>query len=74
MQKIKILMIIVIITFSSSIVYADDEIEESVFSLEELNEILETAVSPEEIPNINSRHAIVYERTSRKNSVWEKRK
>ena len=76
MQKIKIIMIIIIIiaVFSSNFVYADDEAEDYIFSKEELDEILETMTTPEEIPSINSRHAIVYERTSRKNFVWKKRK
>ena len=41
---------------------------------EELNQILETATSLEKAPNINSRHAIVYDRVSRSDIIWEKGK
>lgn len=55
-------------------VYADDEIEEVDVTLEEMGEILEAATGIEKVPTINSRYAIIYDRTSRRSFVWETRK
>ena len=71
MQKILILLILFILILNTSYtIYADDEIDESGISQEELQEILEISIDVTKIPSINSRHAIVYDRTSRRNTIW----
>ena len=75
MRRFKIMWIIAIIVISiNCFVYADDEIEETSITQEEINEILETAVEADETPIINSRNAVIYDRTSRKNLIWKERK
>ncbi len=76
MKKIKIifcLMMLIIISLNN-LVYADDEIDEENITWEEIEEILETASEIEEIPTINAKNAIIYDRTSRGNNIWERRK
>lgn len=68
-------MIIFIITVNLSIFsYADDEIEEADITPEEIQEILEVTAEANTVPSINSRYAVVFDRTSRKSIIWEKRK
>lgn len=67
MRKFKILLIfccLFFIAFQSSVVLADDEIEE--FNLQELEEsFLAVSARPENIPTINSRAAVVIDRDSK---------
>ncbi len=68
MQKIKILSSIAIFILLFGLinpVYADDELEEVDVTLEEIEQILETTADITEVPNINSREAIIYDRASR---------
>ena len=77
MRKIKkflCFMIFVIIINFSSLVYADDESEEKNVTVEEIEYILETVSEIEDIPTINSRNAVVYDRTSRSSNIWKRRK
>lgn len=55
-------------------VYADDESEEASVTQEEIEEILEATTEASEIPTINSRNAIIYDRTSRYSDIWKRRK
>lgn len=77
MQKAKLLCIIIsfitILNFTL-FTYADDEIGEIDVTKEEIEEILQASSDLNNIPVINSRNAIVYDRISRKSIVWEKRK
>jgi len=77
MQKAKVLWIIIIfiiiLSFTFSI-YADDEIEEKDVTKEEIEEILQASSDINDIPVINSRNAIVYDRTSRQGAFWKKGK
>lgn len=71
-KKFFLSMIIYIVLLSFVIpIYADDEIEEIDISKQEIEEIRETAVDVTKIPTINSRYAIIYDRTSRKNFIWK---
>ena len=75
MHKSKILIIITIFILSVNVaipVYADDEIEDIEMTTEEMQEILETTVDITDIPIINSRNAVIYDRSSRKHFIWEK--
>ncbi len=75
MQKIKVFWVTVIFILLVNVlvpVYADDESEEVDVTVEELEEILETAAEISEIPNINSRKAVVYDRVSRQSTLWER--
>lgn len=77
MQKAKVLWIIIIfiiILSSTFSIYADDEIEEKDVTKEEIEEILQASSDINDIPVINSRNAIVYDRTSREGAFWEKGK
>lgn len=53
-------------------IYADDHLEEE-FEINDMNAIFQTVGAEiEDMPQINARHAVVYERTSRSNIVWKK--
>ncbi len=73
-KLILIITWILLINFIAIPVYANTDTEEIELTQEELNQILETATSLEKAPNINSRHAIVYDRVSRSDIIWEKGK
>lgn len=77
MQKIKIIWIlsifIIVLSFTFSI-YADDEIGEIDITKEEIEEILEASSEVNDIPIINSRNAVIYDRISRRSAIWKKRK
>ncbi len=71
MHKLKILIVIIIILLNITIpIYADDKLEEEITE-KEMQEILETAVDIMCIPNINSRYAVIYDRSSRKYLIWK---
>lgn len=77
MQKIKkiiiLLTLIFILPFPTA-VKAEDEIEEE-FDFTGIGELLQSVTSEaNKIPEINSRHAIIYDRTTRKCTIWQKRK
>lgn len=75
MKKIILIVTcILLINFMVVPVYANTDTEEAELTQEELNQILETASSLEKAPNINSRHAIIYDRVSRRNHIWEEGK
>ena len=67
MRKIKkyfIFIIFVILISFNNVVYADDEFDEE-FDFAQIDEFLQTVNSEaNKLPNINSRHAIVYDRNS----------
>lgn len=54
-------------------IYADDELEEGSITEQELHEIIETATNAMNVPVINSRHAIIYDRVSRHRVIWKRR-
>ena len=75
MRKIKMFLFIVafVIIFSINYqVYADDETEETTITWEEIEEIKEAAADIDEIPKINSRNAVIYDRTSRSSYIWKR--
>lgn len=77
MRKIKTVICIIILIILVNVVrpvYADDELEETGITLEEMDEILEATTNIEEVPTINARNAVIYDRTSRKNIIWKTRK
>lgn len=65
LKKFIFCMILIFIISISNVVFADDNIEDDINFDEIENILLETtAVETQETPNINSRHAIVYDRVS----------
>ena len=76
-QKIKriVAFIIFISIISVNIsVFADENYEEELEYSEIDNMIKVTAADVKEIPNINSRCAVVYDRATRKCALWKERK
>ncbi len=71
MRKIKILtyflVLIILINLLTIPVYADDEIEEDNLTKEDITQM---SAKVEKVPTINSRNAIVYDRTSRRSYIW----
>ena len=75
MLKYRFLSVIIIcITIINLVipVYADDEIEDIGITIEEIKEILETSADTTEVPSINSRNAVIFDRTSRQCFIWKK--
>lgn len=60
----KIFISFLILLFAKSYIYADDEISEELFSFEEISTQVSSIASDE--PIINARHAIVFDRNSKK--------
>ena len=72
LNKIKYIItsVIVLSFIMTTTTLANDELQ-----IEEINSLVEdVGANIKEIPTINSRHAVVYDRTSRKSIIWEKRK
>lgn len=75
MHKYKFLSVIIIcITIINLVipVHADDEIEDIGITAEEIKEILETSATTTEVPLINARNAVIFDRTSRQCFIWKK--
>ncbi|MCI8397170.1 MAG: hypothetical protein HFJ52_06040 [Clostridia bacterium] len=68
MQKIKKIIILLTLIFTLTfpiVVKAEDEIEEE-FDFTGIGELLQSVTSEaNKIPNINSRHAVIYDRATR---------
>ncbi len=77
MQKIKKIIILLILIFIlpfPTAVKAEDEIEEE-FDFTGIGELLQSVTSEaNKIPEINSRHAVIYDRATRQCTIWQKRK
>ena len=72
LNKIKYIItsVIVLSFIMTTTTLANDELQ-----IEEINSLVEdVGANIKEIPTINSRHAVVYDRTSRESTIWEKRK
>ena len=70
-EKIKYSIIVFTIIISVFLhAFADDEIDEYEISQEEIYEITETSGSVTNVPSINSRYAVCYDRVSRGNTIW----
>lgn len=65
------MLFIIIINICSPEIYADDG-EEEELNVIELQEIVESSTSPTEEPIINSKAAIIYDRTTKK-VIWGKK-
>ena len=65
-----ILILLIIINICYPVIYADDE-EEEELNANELQEIIETSTEPTKEPIINSKSAVIYDRTSKK-IIWGK--
>ena len=63
------MLVIVVINVCGPVIYADEEEEE--LNVNELQEIVESSTSPTEEPIINSKAAIIYDRTTKK-VIWGK--
>ena len=76
LQKTKYIIILILLfkTIMSNITFAiessDDNLE--IDEISSLVEDVETNIN--KTPIINSRHAVVYDRNSRENIIWQKRK
>ena len=68
----KIFIIFLILIFAKNYIYADDEISEELFSFEELSTQVSSVATDE--PIINARHAIVFDRNSKKEIYGKKEK
>lgn len=74
MQRIIAFLTFISIVSVNISVFADENLEED-FETGEINILIEeTAADIKEIPNINSRCAVVYDRATRKCIIWKKRK
>ena len=76
MQKLKIFWSIATFILLTNLilpVYADDISEEVDVTVEELEEILEATAEITEVPSINSRKAVIYDRVTRKCTLWKRR-
>lgn len=65
-----ILILLIIINICCTVIYADDE-EEEELNANELQEIIEASTEPTKEPIINSKAAVIYDRTSKK-VIWGK--
>lgn len=74
MKRIICIFLIAFIIMPSVKVFADNDVEEEL-NAGEIEELVKTVVADtEKMPNINSRHAVIYDRSTRQSVVWEKRK
>lgn len=64
------MILIIIINIYTPIIYADDE-EEEELNANELEEIVQSAAQANEEPVLNSKAAIIYDRTTKK-VIWGK--
>lgn len=77
MQNIKRILSIILFVCIVSVqipVYADDNLEEDMDSYEINGFIEEVGAEVQKMPDINSRYAAIYDRTSRSSFIWKKRK
>lgn len=65
-----LILFTIIINICSSSIYANDE-EEEELNVNEMQEIVESSTSPTDEPVINSKAAIIYDRTTKK-VIWGK--
>ena len=72
--KIVYIFIAVFLITSNFTVFADDNIEEELDWSEIESEIKSANSEAKNMPVINSRHAVVIDRTSRKSFIWKKGK
>jgi D-alanyl-D-alanine carboxypeptidase (penicillin-binding protein 5/6) len=68
--KLLISLFLIVIFVSHCIVFADDDDEEDI-DANELQQIVESSTLPTEEPTINSKSAIIYDRTTKK-VIWGK--
>lgn len=76
LQKVKYIIILIILftIITNSITFAIESSDDNL-KIDEINSLVEDVeANIKKTPIINSRHAVVYERTSRKNIIWKKRK
>lgn len=66
-----IIILIILLNVYSPLIYADDEEEEDINETELQELIVESATTPVEGPSINSKAAIIYDRTTQK-VIWGK--
>lgn len=77
MKKYKIiciLLVFIIIINLNFYVFADDEIDEMSITKDDIEQFVEADVNLIKAPTINSRKAVIYDRISRKNFIWKRRK
>lgn len=74
MHKFKFLSVIIIYIVIINLVipvYADDNMEDIGITIEEIQEIIETMADVTEVPSINSRNAVIFDRISRQCFIWK---
>lgn len=73
LKKYAFILVILLILSINKIIFANDDFEEE-FDFDRLNDFL-TEVDSEanEVPGINSRHGVVYDRSTREYIIWKKR-
>lgn len=65
MLKKCLFILMIFSTLFTPIIYADDELNDSNLSLNELTQTIETSTEIDDIPTINARHAIILDRNSK---------
>ena len=74
LQKTKyiIILLLLLTTITSNITFAIESSDDNL-EIDEINSLVEDVESDiNKTPTINSRHAVVYDRNSRENIIWEK--
>ena len=66
------LFIFILLIFSHVRVYADNNAEEELDLGEVADIVREASSDTEKMPEINSRHAVIYDRNTRNSFVWKK--
>lgn len=66
-----ILILLILINMCVPTIYADDEDDDDTLNQIELQQIVESATTPSEEPVLNSKSAIIYDRTTKK-VIWGK--
>lgn len=66
-----ILILLILINMCVPTIYADDEDDDDTLNQIELQQIVQSATTPSEEPVLNSKSAIIYDRTTKK-VIWGK--
>ena len=70
LKRILIVCISILTLLGNTMVFAEEYVEEELKEEEFGGVVQETLAEAPKLPNINSRHAIIYDRSTRKNIIW----
>lgn len=74
LKKILIVCMSILVLLGHTIVFAEEYVEEELGQEEFEAAVQETLAEAPKIPTINSRYAVIYDRQTRQNIIWKKRK